>query len=301
MPFVLRPFHSLYCGLILLSACAAPRGGSVSTSYEAPPAVTFSLVRDSLERMGYAVTKEDTVSWEIQAASGPYGVAPRQCQGNELWVYLTAQGTRTHIIVQEWYRGGFRLLSKPKENCEPQAKALLSMLDSPSSQDHPTAAVVAASPAFSVPSTKTELLLDDGVRALIMKLIVGIKEHKVTRVAVFPITDGQRNVVSPLSTYLAEKITNALYDSRVATVVERTRLVRIMEELTLTASPRFDDRSVKSVGKLAGVDAIVLGVYTGVGSRIIEINARLVSVETAELLGVASVRIPETPVKDLLR
>jgi hypothetical protein len=37
--------------------------------------------------------------------------------------------------------------------------------------------VVAASPAFSVPSTKTELLLDEGVRALIMELIECLRSY----------------------------------------------------------------------------------------------------------------------------
>ena len=150
-----------------------------------------------------------------------------------------------------------------------------------------------------MPSTKTEQLLDEGVETLVKKLVVGMKESRVKRVAVF-LTDGNRGVVSPLSTYLAEKITAALYDSRAATVVERTRLTRIMDELALTASPRFDDHSVKSVGKLAGVDAIVMGVYSTVGTSVIEINARLVSVETAELLAVGNARVPEAAVKDVL-
>jgi hypothetical protein len=263
--------------LALLTGCSAsPKGGSIRTTHGAPFQESFTVVRNSLESMGYSVTKEDQVTGEIQAASAPYGIAPLQCQGNEL-----------------------RLLSKPKENCEIHAKKLAETI----STSVPVILNLVASPStptqFTI--TKSETLVDEGIQSLVSQLAIGIKEHRVMRIAVFPIADVSRPVLSPLSTYLSEKITDSLYGTKVATVVERTRLVRIMDELALTASPRFDDKSIKNVGKLAGVDALVLGVYSTVGSRTIEINVRLVSVETAELLGIGSARIPMTAIQDLLR
>jgi hypothetical protein len=289
-------------GFVVVSfffGCASFQGGRIKTSYDAPLPQTYAVVQQSLEKIGFTVTKDDLVSGEIQGASQPYGIRTQQCK-NELWVFLAEAGsTRTDIVIEERYQVGTRLYSKLHEFCEAKARLLASTIQSIDKDGIPP--TVRTKPiSGTLPATRSEVLLDEAIQSLVSQLIDGIRANGVARVAVFPITDGSRGKLSSLSAYLADKITNGLYATKAAKVVERTRLVRIMEELELTASPRFDDRSVKSVGKLAGVDAIVLGVYNNVGSRIIEVNVRLVSVETAELLGIGSTRIPEPAVHDLL-
>jgi len=296
-------FSSLTAGsLVVISCffgCATSQGGRIKASYDASLPQTYAVVQQSLEQIGFTVTKDDLVSGEIQGAGQPYGIRTQQCK-NELWVFLAESGpARTDIVIEERYQVGTRLYFKPHEFCETRARLLASTIQSIGKDGTPP--TVRTKPiSGTLPATRSEVLLDEAIQSLALQLVDGIRTNGVTRVAVFPITDGSRGKLSSLSAYLADKITNSLYATKAAKVVERTRLVRIMEELELTASPRFDDRSVKSVGKLAGVDAIVLGVYSNVGSRIIEVNVRLVSVETAELLGIGSARIPEPAVHDLL-
>ncbi len=150
------------------------------------------------------------------------------------------------------------------------------------------------------PMTGGERHIQEAIDVLAAQLALGITKYGVSRIAVFPIVDVSDTDLTPLANYLAEKLTSALYMTETATVIERTRLSRIMDELELTGSGRFDDASVKKVGKLAGVDAVVMGTYVSVGDQAIDINTRLVSVETAELLGVGSARIPRAPVRELL-
>jgi hypothetical protein len=63
----------------------------------------------------------------------------------------------------------------------------------------------------------------------------------------------------------------------------------------------FDDASVKRVGSLLGVDAVIMGTYAELGLDSIEVNVRSVAVETAEVIGVGTVLIPRTSVERLIR
>ena len=84
-------------------------------------------------------------------------------------------------------------------------------------------------------------------------------------------------------------------------MVERSQLDKVIEELHLTMSGRFDEASVQRIGKLLGVDAVIVGSYTELGTHTVEVNSRVIHVETGEIVGVGTVQIPTGAVEPLLR
>ena len=135
-------------------------------------------------------------------------------------------------------------------------------------------------------------LLSHWVDLLAQQLSTSIQIHKISRVAVLPISHVSKGMNKPLGHYLTDRLTNALYRTDSAKVVERFRLEMVTGELALTKTGRFNENSAKHIGSLLGVDAVIIGTYTELGTKTFEVNSRIVSVETGEILGVGSVQIP---------
>lgn len=115
---------------------------------------------------------------------------------------------------------------------------------------------------------------------------------------------------------VADILVEKLVNSGVYSVYERKALEKIMAEQNLSNSDRFDPASAAKIGKLIGVDAIIMGSITkfgrddkttevgaigrvtgrygisGVGKKqskaVVAITARLVNVDTAEIMAAAS-------------
>lgn len=62
----------------------------------------------------------------------------------------------------------------------------------------------------------------------------------------------------------------------------------------------FDETSVKSIGRMLAVDAVIMGTYAEIGAHSLELNTRIVNVETAEVLGASTVQIPKVAVRQLV-
>jgi curli biogenesis system outer membrane secretion channel CsgG len=110
---------------------------------------------------------------------------------------------------------------------------------------------------------------------------------------------------------VAELLVSKLVQDAEVTVLERTAIDKVLEEQNLTASDRTDPTAAARLGRLLGVDAIVLGTIThyeydekmkgasrffgdsgspkrkcDISSKII-ISTRLINPDTAEVLGVS--------------
>jgi hypothetical protein len=133
------------------------------------------------------------------------------------------------------------------------------------------------------------------------QLSIGIKGHHISRLAILPLTDATQNTNTPLGNYLADKLTNEVYMTSSAKVIERPQLQRVMDEQHLSLRAMFDDASVKRIGSLLGVDAVIMGTYAEMGLDSIEVNVRSVAVETAEVVGVGTILIPRASVEKLIR
>ena len=117
---------------------------------------------------------------------------------------------------------------------------------------------------------------------------------------------------------IADLIVDRLVNDGTYSVIERKAINKIMAEQNFSNSDRADPNSAAKLGKILGVDAIIIGSITqfgrddksvglgagavgGVASRyglggvgkkqskaVVAVNARLVSTDTAEILAVAS-------------
>lgn len=81
---------------------------------------------------------------------------------------------------------------------------------------------------------------------------------------------------------LADMLVAELVEDGTYTVVERKRLVAVMEEQNLNRSAQFDSRTATEIGKMLGVDAIVIGAVTRFG---VERSTAAPSRTAAELYG----------------
>ena len=98
-----------------------------------------------------------------------------------------------------------------------------------------------------------------------------------------------------------DKLTNEIYMTSSAKVIERSQLQKVMDEQHLSLGAMFNDASVKRIGSLLGVDAVIMGTYAELGLDSLDVNIRSVAVETAEVVGVGSIQIPRASVEKLIR
>lgn len=138
------------------------------------------------------------------------------------------------------------------------------------------------------------------VEDLARQLSTDIEKNGVSRVAILPLYNFRYKKARPIGNYLTEKLTISLYKTGSTTVVERTQLDKVMAEVRLTNSGRFEDASVKRIGKLLGVDAVIMGSYTELGSRLLEVNSRIINVETGEIVGAGTIQLPTAGIASLL-
>ena len=143
--------------------------------------------------------------------------------------------------------------------------------------------------------------LDERLKALANQLMAGFMGSSDIRVAVLPIENASGAASGTLGNYLTERLTNNLYAKSVVKVVERAQLKKVVDELALTQGGNFDEGSAKKIGRFLGVDAVVTGTYAELGNQTIEVNSRMVRVETGEVLGAGTIQIPSSAVQQLLR
>ena len=80
-------------------------------------------------------------------------------------------------------------------------------------------------------------------------------------------------------------------------VVERNLLQKVLEEQKLGMTGYIDQETAISLGQILGVDAIITGSITDLGTNV-KINARLISTETGSVFAVASINAPKN---DMIR
>jgi TolB-like protein len=87
---------------------------------------------------------------------------------------------------------------------------------------------------------------------------------------------------------ISDRLRQELFKTGRFTVVERNTMEQIFEEQTLHLAGCMSDQCVVEVGRILGVEQMVAGSISRVGS-VITVNARLIDVETTELTAAESV------------
>ena len=131
--------------------------------------------------------------------------------------------------------------------------------------------------------------LDQRVSELSQQIATKMSAKQKTTIAVVEFTDLQGNV-SDFGRFLAEELVTRLGDLEKFKVIERQLLTKIIAEQKLSLSGVVDPASAKQLGKILGVDAIVVGSVTNLAQSV-RVNARLISTETGEVFATAAADI----------
>jgi len=105
----------------------------------------------------------------------------------------------------------------------------------------------------------------------------------------YSITD--REALEPFRKGLTDTLISSLARSKDLRVVERTRMEALLSELELQQTGAVTPETVRKVGKILGVETLLMGCYTAVGPML-RIDARIVDVETSKVLTAEEVNGP---------
>ncbi|HAH32476.1 MAG TPA: hypothetical protein DCL44_09220, partial [Elusimicrobia bacterium] len=112
--------------------------------------------------------------------------------------------------------------------------------------------------------------------------------NKAIAVAGFSYSDGRDSRDGGV---VAERITTELVKSKKFKVIERKEIEKVFEELKFQLSGAVDQDSAQKIGKMLGANWIVVGTLTELPDKQLELNVRLVSVESGEILSASNSQI----------
>lgn len=121
-------------------------------------------------------------------------------------------------------------------------------------------------------------------------MTVAAAGRKIKRVAVVPFT-APRGSGSLAGAVVSERLVIQILASGQLDLVERKFLDKVLEEQRLGVFGIMDQDSVKALGKVLGVDAILTGTIIELKGERVEINARLINTETAQVMAADTVRV----------
>ena len=102
-----------------------------------------------------------------------------------------------------------------------------------------------------------------------------------------------------LAKYLTDEITIAIVGlERSFEVIDRSHLAAILSEHELSESGLLDPTTAKKLGKLAGVDAILVGTVTQMAPAS-RLSIKVISVESAQILAASATNLDETALPGL--
>ncbi len=112
-------------------------------------------------------------------------------------------------------------------------------------------------------------------------------------IAVVDFTDLQGNITE-LGRFLAEELSSELVNAGKAfEVVDRMHLRTILSEHKLSLTGLMDPKTVKKLGQISGVDAILIGTVTPFGESI-RLSVKVLTTDTAKIIGSSRGNIPKT-------
>ena len=124
-------------------------------------------------------------------------------------------------------------------------------------------------------------------------------------IAVFPFDNGgsygqDKDNFDALQKGIAGLMISDLAANAAARVVEREELQKLIDEQNLSAAGRVDPQTAAKIGKLVGARYVVLGTFIDFYGDF-RVDARLVNVETSEIVKVESDRMQRDHLFDLIR
>jgi TolB-like protein len=127
------------------------------------------------------------------------------------------------------------------------------------------------------------------LQSLTKEIVSNLTKTKSAKIAVLDFQDLQ-GFTTTFGKFLSEELITRLFRTGRFEVVERRLLNKILDENKLAFTGIFDINTIKRLGRILGVDAIIAGTITDLGDSL-RINARLISTETGEIYAVASAEL----------
>ncbi|MCM2305415.1 MAG: CsgG/HfaB family protein [Elusimicrobia bacterium] len=146
-------------------------------------------------------------------------------------------------------------------------------------------AALLAAFAFASPARASEDIKD-----MAKAVTSAAAARQVKRVAVVPFT-APRGAGSFSGAIVSERLVIQILARGELDLVERRFLDKVLEEQRLGVFGIMDQDTVKALGKVLGVDAILTGTIVELKGERVEINARLIHAETAQVLAADTVRV----------
>ena len=134
---------------------------------------------------------------------------------------------------------------------------------------------------------------ENEIRILSASMADNIAKAGKKRIAVVDFTDLQGNITE-LGRFIAEEISaDFAMTAKGFEVIDRNHLKTILTEHKLSMSGLVDPNTVKKLGQIAGVDAIITGSVTPFGDSI-RISCKVIATDTARMITAAKGDIAKT-------
>lgn len=127
----------------------------------------------------------------------------------------------------------------------------------------------------------------DQYERLAEKISDGHKYISNKKVAVLPFSYTDKRPSND-GTVVSERLLTRIINRRELEVIERGLLEKVLSELKLQSSGAIDESSIKGIGKVLGVQAVVTGTLTRHKDGRLEINARMINAESGAVLAAAA-------------
>jgi TolB-like protein len=142
--------------------------------------------------------------------------------------------------------------------------------------------------------------MEGGIDELARQIVerAGASERTTIAISAFPHVD---DTCSELSNFLVDELVLSLFrvpGGRLQ-IIERSQLGRIFAEIELSMSGAVDANTTQQLGRLHGVDTLLVGSLTTIGDDL-RVNARMINTETGQVFSAAAVNIPKTPTIETL-
>jgi TolB-like protein len=142
--------------------------------------------------------------------------------------------------------------------------------------------------------------MEGGIDELARQIVerAGSSERTTIAISAFPHVD---DTCSELSNFLVDELVLSLFrvpGGRLQ-IIERSQLGRIFAEIELSMSGAVDANTTQQLGRLHGVDTLLVGSLTTIGDDL-RVNARMINTETGQVFSAAAVNIPKTPTIETL-
>lgn len=130
----------------------------------------------------------------------------------------------------------------------------------------------------------------DAYNQLAKELSAVAKSASQTKIAIIPFSYVDKRV-SDGGSVVSERLTTRIVKLKKFLVIERSLLETVLKEQNLQTSGLVDAETAKQLGKILGVDAVINGTLLDVEDGMVEVNARLIKTDTAEMMTSASVQV----------